>query len=128
MLARDTIVENAKLHNFSLKEVESDYLDEPEVQQLIQAGVPVLGDRREGLMHNKFVIIDRQEVWTGSMNFTINGAYRNNNNLVRVRSSMLAQNYLMEFEEMFEDDLFGPGSPANTPVPTIEVPGRCDPR
>ena len=24
------------------------------------------GDRREGLMHDKFVVIDRQEVWTGS--------------------------------------------------------------
>ena len=40
-------------------------------QALLEAGIPVLGDRREGLMHNKFVIIDRQEVWTGSVNFTV---------------------------------------------------------
>jgi phosphatidylserine/phosphatidylglycerophosphate/cardiolipin synthase-like enzyme len=103
--------------------VESDYLDEPEVQEIIRAGITVLGDRREGLMHNKFVIIDRQEVWTGSMNYTINGAYRNNNNLVRIRSSELAGNYLNEFEEMFENDLFGPGSPANTPQPAIRLDG-----
>ena len=103
--------------------VESDYLDEAEVQELIDAGIPVLGDRREGLMHNKFVVIDRQEVWTGSMNFTINGAYRNNNNLIRIRSSQLAQNYTVEFEEMFVDDLFGPGSPTNTPHPSFGLDG-----
>jgi phosphatidylserine/phosphatidylglycerophosphate/cardiolipin synthase-like enzyme len=94
---------------------ESDNLDAAEIQQLKEAGIPVLGDRREGLMHNKFVIIDRQQVWTGSMNFTINGAYRNNNNLLGIHSSQLAQNYTAEFEEMFTDDRFGPGSPANTP-------------
>lgn len=101
--------------------VESDYLDGTELQQLIKEGIPVLGDRREGLMHNKFVIIDRQEVWTGSANFTINGIYRNNNNLVRINSTEMAKNYLTEFEEMFVDDRFGPGSPANTPKPMVEL-------
>ena len=65
---------------------ESDNLDEPEMQELREAGIEVLGDRREGLMHNKFVIIDRWEVWTGSTNFTTGGVYRNDNNLVRIRS------------------------------------------
>ena len=103
--------------------VESDYMDEREIQEMVAAGIPLLGDRREGLMHNKFAVIDRQEVWTGSANFTINGIYRNNNNLVRVRSPELAGNYLAEFEEMFVDDRFGPGSPANTPNPRIEHDG-----
>jgi len=31
------------------------------------------------------------------MNFTVNGAYRSNNNLVRVRSPELAEDYLVEF-------------------------------
>jgi phosphatidylserine/phosphatidylglycerophosphate/cardiolipin synthase-like enzyme len=102
---------------------ESDNLDEPEMQQLREAGIEVLGDRREGLMHNKFVIIDRWEVWTGSTNFTTSGVYRNDNNLVRIRSSRLAQDYTAEFEEMFLDDAFGPGSPANTPYPQLTVDG-----
>lgn len=93
---------------------DSDNLDEAEVQDLIGSGIHVLGDRREGLMHNKFVVIDRLEVWTGSMNLTVNGVYRNNNNLIRIRSASLAQEYTLEFEEMFVDDRFGPGSPANT--------------
>ncbi len=102
---------------------ESDNLDEREFQDLLQAGIPVLGDRREGLMHHKFVIIDRQEVWTGSMNFTTNGAYRNNNNLLRVRSSRLAESYLVEFEEMFVHDRFGDDSVADTPHPALQVDG-----
>jgi phosphatidylserine/phosphatidylglycerophosphate/cardiolipin synthase-like enzyme len=102
---------------------DSDYLDDPEVQELVSAGIPVLGDRREGLMHNKFVIIDRLEVWSGSMNFTANGAYKNNNNLIRIRSSRLAEDYTTEFNEMFVDDQFGPSSPANTPNPTLSVDG-----
>ncbi len=87
---------------------ESDNLDEPEIQDLREAGIEVLGDRREGLMHNKFVIIDRWEVWTGSTNLTTGGVYRNDNNLVRIRSTRLAQDYITEFEEMFLDDAFGP--------------------
>jgi phosphatidylserine/phosphatidylglycerophosphate/cardiolipin synthase-like enzyme len=101
--------------------VESDNLDEPEVQDLVQVGIEVLGDRREGMMHNKFAILDRQEVWTGSMNFTLNGAYRSDNNLIRIRSARLAEDYLVEFEEMFVDDQFGPGSPADTPYAKLQI-------
>jgi phosphatidylserine/phosphatidylglycerophosphate/cardiolipin synthase-like enzyme len=103
--------------------VESDYRNSPELQTLAKAGIPVLGDRREGLMHNKFTVIDRREVWTGSMNYTVTDGYRNNNNLVRLRSRELAAAYLAEFEEMFSQDQFGPGSPANTPHPELVVEG-----
>ena len=102
---------------------ESDNLDREELRELAEAGIAVLGDRREGFMHNKFVVIDRSEVWTGSMNFTVTEAYQNNNNLIRVRSSRLAENYVVEFEEMLLDDLFGPGSPSNTPQPALTVDG-----
>jgi len=103
--------------------IDSDNQDRPEIQALVQGGIAVRGDLREGLMHNKFVVIDHLEVWTGSMNFTINGAYRNNNNLIRIRSSQLAEDYLSEFEEMFRDNLFGLGSPANTPYPELSLDG-----
>jgi phosphatidylserine/phosphatidylglycerophosphate/cardiolipin synthase-like enzyme len=103
--------------------VESDNLDRDEVQELIEAGIEVLGDRREGLMHHKFVVIDRYEVWTGSMNFTLNGAYHNDNHLIRIRSSHLAEDYLVEFDEMFVLDLFGATSIANTPYPGINIDG-----
>jgi phosphatidylserine/phosphatidylglycerophosphate/cardiolipin synthase-like enzyme len=97
---------------------ESDNLDRPEFQDLIAAGIPVLGDRHEALMHHKFAIIDHYEVWTGSMNLTLNGAYHTNNNLIWIRSTRLAKDYQTEFDEMFVDDLFGDASPANTPYPS----------
>jgi phosphatidylserine/phosphatidylglycerophosphate/cardiolipin synthase-like enzyme len=95
----------------------------PEIQALIEAGIPVKGSWGYGLMHNKFVVIDRWEVWTGSMNFTRTGAYLNNNNLIRIRSQKMAQDYLVEFEEMFIDGLFGSSSPANTPYPSFLIEG-----
>lgn len=100
---------------------DSDNLGGEEFQDLAEAGIPVLGDRRESLMHNKFLIIDRYEVWTGSMNFTLNGAYEDNNNIVQITSNEIAENYLTEFNEMFEEDLFGDESPSDTPYPVVTV-------
>ena len=102
---------------------ESDNILEAEIEDLEAAGIPVLGDRREPLMHHKFVVIDGLVVWTGSMNFTVSGAYRNNNNLIRIRSSRVAQNYTREFEEMFVEDRFGALSKPNTPYPKVTVDG-----
>jgi phosphatidylserine/phosphatidylglycerophosphate/cardiolipin synthase-like enzyme len=103
--------------------VESDNLDEVEIQQVRDSGIVVLGDRRESLMHNKFVIIDGIEVWTGSMNFTVTGAYLNDNNLIRIRSTRLAENFTTEFEEMFLHDMFGNHTVANTPYPSLTING-----
>jgi len=103
--------------------VESDNMDEVEIQELQAAGIEVLGDRRESFMHNKFVIIDKSEVWTGSMNFTITGAYRNDNNLVRIRSSRMAENFSSEFDEMFVADMFGDNAVENTPHTSFSLDG-----
>jgi phosphatidylserine/phosphatidylglycerophosphate/cardiolipin synthase-like enzyme len=100
---------------------DSDNMDEQEIQELIEAGLQVLGDRRESLMYDKFVIIDRLEVWTGSMNFTTGGAYLDNNNLIRIRSSQLAEDYTIEFEQMFTADHFGTHKTPSTPNPTLTL-------
>jgi phosphatidylserine/phosphatidylglycerophosphate/cardiolipin synthase-like enzyme len=113
-------------HNAGIKVrvvAESDNLDEVEIQDLQNAGIEVLGDRRESLMHNKFVVIDGLDVWTGSMNFTINGAYRNDNNLIHIRSSKLAKNFTTEFEEMFVQDMFGDNIIRQTPNPSLTIDG-----
>jgi len=103
--------------------MESDNMDDREVQDLIDAGIPVIGDQHEGLMHDKFVIVDRSEIWTGSMNYTVGGAYKDNNNLIRIRSVQVAQDYTNEFEEMFADGLFGPDGSVNTPNPKLTIDG-----
>ncbi len=102
---------------------ESDNMDEQEVQEVKQAGIEVLGDRHESLMHDKFVVIDRSQVWTGSMNFTIGGGYLDNNNLIRLQSSKLAQAYTHEFEQMFVDDLFSVEKTPAANNPNITVNG-----
>jgi phosphatidylserine/phosphatidylglycerophosphate/cardiolipin synthase-like enzyme len=59
----------------------------------------------------------------GSMNFTDGGAYDDNNNLMRIRSTKIAEDYMVEFEEMFSEDMFGPDVVAETPNPTVEIDG-----
>ena len=75
---------------------------------LQDAGIPVVGDERSGLMHNKFVVRDGESVWTGSWNMTEGGTYRNDNNAVVVHSPELAAAYESEFEQMFTARKFGP--------------------
>lgn len=77
------------------------------LRELAAAGVPVMDDGRSALMHNKFMIIDGRAVWTGSWNYTENGAYRNNNNIFVIENPIVAAGYQAEFEEMFERGEFG---------------------
>lgn len=118
---RDALI-NAHRRGVDVRMVtDSDNMDELEIQEIKDAGIEVIGDRKEGLMHDKFVIIDRSEVWAGSMNFTTGGGYMDNNNLIRLRSSKLAEDYRREFEQMFVDDRFGADKIQNNPNPTITV-------
>lgn len=60
-------------------------------------------------MHNKFCIVDRKAVSTGSFNPTFNGAFYNNNNLIIIYSKYLAENYEAEFGELWSG-FFGKSS------------------
>ena len=84
------------------------------------AGVPLLDDTADGsagsgLMHHKFVVIDRQRVLTGSANFTSSGLHGdagqtssrgNVNHLLQLDSPELAQLFAEEFAQLWGD---GPG-------------------
>ncbi len=73
--------------------------------RLMAAGVEVKDDARASLMHNKFWIFDRQIVWTGSTNVTVNGIYKQNNNVVVIRSPEIATIYEREWEELWTGQL-----------------------
>ncbi len=103
--------------------MESDNMDRSDPKKIIDAGIPVLGDRREGLMHDKFVVIDHSEVWTGSMNLTDGGAYTDNNNYIRIHSVKMAEDYTREFNQMFMNDKFGPDKTSGTPNPRVTIDG-----
>ncbi|NWG35957.1 MAG: DUF1669 domain-containing protein [Chloroflexi bacterium] len=103
--------------------MESTNMDTSDVQKLLEAGIPIVGDENQGLMHNKFMVLDRAEVWLGSMNFTDSGTYEDNNNMIRIRSTKIAENYLVEFNEMFEEGRFGENVVAQTPHPAVTLAG-----
>ena len=67
---------------------------------------PVLEVNADGLMHNKFIVIDADSDTTswvigGSMNFTTGNIYSDFNNTIFVQDKSLARNYRTEFEEMW---------------------------
>jgi phosphatidylserine/phosphatidylglycerophosphate/cardiolipin synthase-like enzyme len=91
-------------------------------KMLQDAGIEVQSDNRTALMHNKFWIFDGQAVWTGSTNITVNGIFKQNNNVIYVRSTKLAEIYEREFQEMW-DGQFGPKSPSTVDKQSITVNG-----
>ncbi len=102
---------------------DTDTMGEDVIKQIKKAGIPVVEDHRSAIMHDKFVIVDSQAVWTGSWNFSENDNYRNNNNFIGIVSPEMVANYQTEFNEMFERNEFGPKSTANTPYPQFTVNG-----
>ena len=103
--------------------MESDNMNTAEVKALQSANIPIIGDHLAGLMHNKFVVIDRAEVWTGSMNYTQSGTYSDNNNLMHIRSTQVADDYETEFDQMFVDHKFGSHLVSETPHPSVTIDG-----
>ena len=110
---------------------------------LHQGGVPVIddtedGSRGSGLMHHKFMVIDRDLVITGSANFTSSGVHGdaeaprtrgNVNHLLSIKSPDLAELFREEFQILWGDgpggrqtSHFGRGKPSR-PVRSVEVNG-----
>jgi phosphatidylserine/phosphatidylglycerophosphate/cardiolipin synthase-like enzyme len=90
---------------------------------LQEAGIPLRDDERGALMHNKFWIFDGQTVWTGSTNITVNGIFKNNNNVIVIDSPALAAIYEREFDEMWNGGEFGPTSTSTVDDQTATVDG-----
>jgi len=70
------------------------------------------------LMHSKYVVRDRQSVWTGSTNMTDDAFAREENNVVEIDSPQLASYYAQNFEELWEKENFEHTGDIHTdPVP-----------
>jgi len=79
----------------------------------LNAAIPLLKSDSDGIMHNKFLIIDTESVenaWvvTGSTNWTYNNLFMDFNNLVCIQDQSLAKAYELEFIEMWGDDSNSP--------------------
>ena len=91
-------------------------------EMLEDAGVEVRDDGRDPLMHNKFIIVDGHTVWTGSTNLTMNGIFRNNNNVLVIESPALSAIYEQEFQEMWNGE-FGARAPSNVEAQSATIDG-----
>ncbi len=79
---------------------------------LTAAGIEVKDDAgRTALMHSKFWIFDQQILWTGSTNITVNGIYKQNNNVIAIHSPEVALIYEREWQELWTAQL-GPRAPS----------------
>ena len=79
------------------------------------SGRGIIKDTSSQLTHNKFCVFDSSIVWTGSFNPTNNGAYKNNNNVIVIESINLANNYELEFNELWNYN-FGKGHKTVEPI------------
>ena len=101
--------------------MDNDKADNRIPQRLSGAGIPIVYDGNHATMHNKFILIDGNQVWSGSMNLTQSGCADDYNNMVQILDDKLAENYAVEFEEMFSAGEFSQDSPANTPYPHLQI-------
>lgn len=90
------------------------------IPQIRAAGVAVVDDARGGLMHNKFMILDSQIVWTGALNYTGTGTFTNNNNALMLRSRRTVEAFQAEFDEMFIDRTFARVRSENSAVGFVQ--------
>ncbi|MGF1589230.1 MAG: phospholipase D-like domain-containing protein [Pleurocapsa sp.] len=109
---------------FQLVDLNQDnYLSSAEIAQrdalviLEQAGIPIIddtadGSKGSGLMHHKFMIVDRQTIVTGSANFTLSDIHGdldnpetrgNVNHLLRIENLEVADLFTEEFNYMWGD-------------------------
>jgi phosphatidylserine/phosphatidylglycerophosphate/cardiolipin synthase-like enzyme len=77
---------------------------EPDVELISGLGLPsraIAGV--PDLMHHKFVVLDGESVWTGSLNWTDDSWSRQENVVVTVDSRELAHAFTIDFEELWKD-------------------------
>ncbi len=97
--------------------------DRGQFAMLQEAGIQVRGDARIALMHNRFWIFDGYITWTGSTDITENSIFKQNNNVIVIRSAEVASMYEREFQEMWEGQ-FGPRSPSTVDQQNTSINGN----
>jgi len=87
----------------------SDDMGTNELFDGLNTNISYLEGNTTGIMHDKFFIIDREDVdnaWvlTGSMNHTVNNLGWDYNNVITIQDQSLARAYTLEFQEMWGSD------------------------
>ena len=72
-----------------------------EYQTLKNANIPVRIDKRSGLLHNKYIIIDGKIVITGSYNWSTNAEETNRENLIILHDPALSSVYQQNCQDIW---------------------------
>lgn len=72
-----------------------------EYYRLKMAGLDVRNNTNSRLMHDKVMIVDGIVVLIGSFNWSTNAEEYNNENLIIIKSTYVAETYEEEFEEIW---------------------------
>jgi len=76
-------------------------IDNDTKKKALLKDLDVVYDESDFFMHHKFCIFDDRIVWTGSFNPTKGGGEKSNNNVIAIASTVLAENYHKEFEQLW---------------------------
>lgn len=83
---------------------EHDYLEDEDnrfiFDLLKKHGIRLQTHTPSGLMHNKYLIIDKKRIWSGSANFTERGYFFHYNDTLWIESSEVARHYLKDYKRI----------------------------
>jgi phosphatidylserine/phosphatidylglycerophosphate/cardiolipin synthase-like enzyme len=68
-------------------------------------GIPVWIDNKPAIAHNKIIILNDGEIITGSYNFSKAAQNRNAENLLIIKSKVLAKTYTINFQQRLSASL-----------------------
>jgi len=78
------------------------YSSGSDYQEILDAGIDIRGDERGGLMHHKVMIIDGYIIITGSYNWSASAEDSNDENIIILGSSTIADIYITEFDRLWK--------------------------
>lgn len=74
------------------------------IPTLVNQGIPVRIDGHYAIHHNKFIVIDRKHLETGSYNYTASAADRNAENVLVIwNTPELAELYATEWQRLWDE-------------------------
>lgn len=74
-----------------------------ELQLLKQNSITIKVNTFDGLMHDKFTIVDGKTISTGSFNYSDSAVYKNYENMVVIKDPTIANGFDNEFSKMWND-------------------------
>lgn len=91
------------------------------IGEMDKGGVHIVESVSDGLMHAKYMILDKNLTISGSANMTPGSFFYDNNYMIRIISPEVNAIFRDEFNEMFIDKKFGSNSPKSKPASIITL-------